>query len=67
MVTTIQINEKTLQILKKVKEETNSVSYDEAIVKMAVEKAKKTSLAGYLGKKPINKIMVNLRDKNDRQ
>ena len=64
MVTTIQINERTLEILKKIKEETNSLSYDEAINKLVLKKEK--SLAGLLGKKPTKDILRDLRDKNER-
>ena len=34
MVTTVQIQDDTLELLKKVKEETKSASYDEAIKKI---------------------------------
>ncbi len=66
MVTTIQIHDKTLEVLKKIKADTNSSSYDEAINRMAVSSIKKESLAGYLGKKPLKWIMKDLRDKSDR-
>ena len=66
MVTTIQINERTLDILKKIKDETRSSSYDEAINKIVVSRFKKESLAGYLGKKSLKEILKGLRDKNDR-
>ena len=65
MPTTIQIGERTLKILKKVKEETHASSYDEAINKIIVT-TKKASLAGYLGKKSIKEIMKDLRDEKDR-
>lgn len=66
MQTTVQISERTLQLLKKMKEETGAHSYDEAITKIALEKTKRESLAGYLGKRPHKWILKNLRDKNDR-
>jgi len=66
MTTTIQINDRTLDLLKKVKEETNSASYDETIKKIILKKMKKESLAGYLGRKPFGWIMNDLRDKHDR-
>ena len=66
MATTIQIGERTLKILKNIKDETHSSSYDEAINKMVVMRAKKESLAGYLGKMPIKEIMKGLRDERDR-
>ncbi|MEK6894538.1 MAG: hypothetical protein AABX10_03675 [Nanoarchaeota archaeon] len=69
MVTTIQINEKTLLLLKRLKEEMQTNSYEEAIVKLAIERAKKP-MAGFLGKKygkiSRKEIMQNLRDKHDR-
>ena len=69
MVTTIQINDHTLQILKKLKEEINASSYDEAINKMVTRKKKK-SLAGSIGKEVGKKtkmeILKNLREKNER-
>lgn len=66
MPTTIQIQEKTLELLRKVKEETNSASYDEAIKNMTLSRVKNESLYGYLGKKPRKWILKDLRDKNDR-
>ena len=65
MPTTIQIGERTLKILKKVKEDTNSSSYDEAINKIVASRANET-LAGFLGKKSIKEIMKGLRDEKDR-
>ena len=56
MPTTIQINERTLKILKKIKDETSSSSYDEAINKLVVTK-KQGSLAGFLGKRPIKNLL----------
>ena len=66
MKTTIQIGEHTLKILKKIKDETQSSSYEEAINKIVVDRIKKVSLAGYLGRKPIKEILNGLRDKNER-
>ena len=66
MSTTIQIGEHTLKILKKIKDETQSSSYDEAINKLVVDRIKKVSLAGYLGGKPMKEILNGLRDKNER-
>ncbi|MBS3149578.1 hypothetical protein J4455_02680 [Candidatus Woesearchaeota archaeon] len=65
MVTTIQINEKTLKVLKKIKDETRSSSYDEAINKL-VSHQNSESLAGFLGKRPIKELLKDLRDKNGR-
>ena len=66
MVTTIQIGERTLKILKKIKDETHSSSYDEAINKIVVHRSKKESLAGYLGKRSEKEILKDLRDKSER-
>ncbi|MEK6908961.1 MAG: hypothetical protein AABX23_02835 [Nanoarchaeota archaeon] len=69
MVTTIQVNERTLLLLKKLKEELQASSYEEAIIKLAVQRATRKSMAGYLGKKygklSRKEIMEDLRDKND--
>ena len=66
MTTTIQINKKTLLLLKKLKEETKSSSYDEAINKITIERVRKKSLAGFLGKMTVREILKNLRDKYER-
>lgn len=66
MVTTIQVDERTLHLLKKLKEETNSDSYDEVIIKIVLDRHKKESLAGYFGKKSKKEILKDLRDENDR-
>ena len=65
MTTTIQVDEKTLKVLKKIKYETKSSSYDEAINKL-VEHQITGTLAGFLGKRPIKELMKDLRDKNER-
>ena len=66
MPTTIQIDERTLDSIKKIKDETQAASYDEAINKIIAERLKKESLAGYLGRKPIKEILKGLREKHDR-
>lgn len=70
MVTTIQVQDKTLELLKKLKEETKSNSYDETIKNIAVARMKNESLAGYLGKylgkKSRKWILKDLRDESDR-
>lgn len=65
MTTTIQIHEKTLEVLKKIRDDTNSSSYDEAINKIVIG-MRKESLAGYLGKMPLKWILKDLRDKSER-
>lgn len=67
MVTTIQITEKTLLLLKKLKQELNASSYDEAIVKVSVERTKEESHAGSLKKykkknETINDILKEIQN-----
>lgn len=71
MVTTIQVDEKTLLILKKLKQELYASSYDEAINKIALrclkpEKSMAGSLRKYAGELSKSDILNELRDKNDR-
>ena len=66
MPTTIQLQDKTLELLKKIKLETGSESYDETINKIVKISIKKDSLAGFLGKRPLKFILKDLRDKSDR-
>ncbi|MBS3076941.1 hypothetical protein J4233_01585 [Candidatus Pacearchaeota archaeon] len=67
--TTIQINTRTLQLLKKLKQELEAKSYEETINKLAIERTKK-SIAGFLGKKygklSRKRILKDLRDEDDR-
>jgi hypothetical protein len=71
MVTTIQVDEKTIMLLKKLKQELEASSYDDAINKIAIKCLKpKLSMAGslkkYAGKLSKQDILHDLRDKNDR-
>ena len=66
MVTTIQVQDTTLLLLKKLKKETQSSSYDETIKKIAIARTNKESFYGFLGKKSKAWILKDLRDKNDR-
>ena len=66
MKTTIQINQNTLELLKKVKDDTSSNSYDEVINKIIIRNLNKESLFGYLGKRNRKFILKELRDKHDR-
>jgi predicted CopG family antitoxin len=66
MTTTIQIDERTLEMLKKIKDETDASSYDDAINKIIADRLKKESLAGYLGRKPLKDILKGLREKHGR-
>jgi len=55
-----------LLLLKKIKEETASLSYDETIRKIANERVNFSSMAGILGKRTRKWIMSDLMDKSDR-
>jgi len=70
MVTTIQVDEKTLILLRRLKEELNANSYDETIKKLFINQTKKKSMAGslkrYMGKQSLKDILKDLRDENDR-
>ena len=66
MPTTIQLQDKTLEILRKIKLETHAQSYDEAINKLFKGSLKKESMAGFLGKKHLQSILKDVRDKHER-
>ena len=66
MKTTIQINQNTLELLKKVKDNTSSNSYDEVINKIIIRNLNKESLFGYLGKRNRKFILKELKDKSDK-
>lgn len=74
MATTIKVDEKTLLLLKKLKQELNASSYDEAIVKGMIQRTEKESMAGSLKKylkkresaKDIVKELQEERRKSDR-
>ena len=71
MVTTIQVDEKTILLLKKLKEQLEVSSYDEAITKVVIKHMKpQKSMAGslkkYTGSLSKEDILKDLRDKNDR-
>jgi predicted CopG family antitoxin len=73
MVTTIQIGEKTMEMLKKLKERHNAQSYDETINKIVIEKTKEKSMGGSLKKyfkneslKEVLKELQNERRKSNR-
>lgn len=65
MITTIQLKTSTVKILKKLREQMNVKSYDEAIKKLVVRKPKK-SFWGAGGSISMSEIMRDLRDKKDR-
>ena len=70
MSTTIQVDDKTLLLLKQLKEEFGASSYAEAIMQVVAKSRKKKSMAGSLKKYYINtslsEILKGLRDKHDR-
>lgn len=66
MSTTIQIDERTLRLLKKIKEDAHAASYDEAINKLVAQKTATKTMAGFLGKKPLKDILKGLREKHER-
>ena len=71
MVTTIQVEEKTILLLKKLKQELEASSYDDAINKIALKCLKPVisqagSLKKYAGKLSRFEILKELKDKNDR-
>lgn len=65
--TTIQVNQKTVTVLKLLREQFNVPSYD-AILNILIEKAlkPKKSMWGSGGKVTIKEILKDLRDKSDR-
>ncbi|MEK6942275.1 MAG: hypothetical protein AABW85_05450 [archaeon] len=68
MATTIQVKETTLELLKRVRKNTNASSYDEAINKLA-KKVMNKSMAGTLARKKHyskDEILRGLRDERDR-
>ncbi len=67
MTTTIQINEDTLEYLKRYKEQWKLETYDDVIKKFMTMGDYAKSFQGYIGKKITReKLLKNLRDKKDR-
>jgi hypothetical protein len=71
MVTTIQVDEKTILLLKRLKQELEASSYDDAINKIAIkclkpDKSLAGSLKKYVGNLSRDKILNELKDKHDR-
>jgi len=69
MTTTIQVREETVNVLKKLKEQTGAKTYDEIILALTKPARMREAAAGYLSrhlsKKNYNWMQKNLRDKND--
>ncbi len=63
MTTTIQVKDYTMRLLKAVKRETKSKSYDEAIMSLFKRKRGLESMRGII---PKGDILTDLRDKHDR-
>ncbi len=66
MPTSIQINEETLELLKKVKHQTKAQTYDEVIQNFMKLSAYAKTFRGFIGKKKRKDLMADLRDKKDR-
>ncbi len=66
MATTIQLKDETALVLKQLKGQTESHSYDDVINNLLAKTRTEESLYGFLGKKSKKEILKNLRDKHDR-
>lgn len=67
MTTTIQISNETADILKSLRKQTNSRSYDEVIQTILKDHQSCHSLFGFAGKKLTKKEILNgIRDKDDK-
>jgi len=66
MATTIQVKDETAAVLKQLKNETRSGSYDDVIEKLLQKSRKEKSFYGFLGRKSKKEILKGLRDKHDR-
>lgn len=66
MATTIQLEEETHELLKKVKESHKARTYDETVRAILVEAWPKKSMWGILGKRPLRQLLDGLRDERDR-
>lgn len=67
MVTTIQVREETLEMLKQLRRNLKASSYDEVITKLVREPGRKNDYGrGILGKRGMKWVMEDLRDKSDR-
>jgi len=70
MVTTIQVSDRTLEILRRLKQQMQTESYEETIMELMKERGKEKSLAGHLQKyvkgKSKKDILKRLRDEHDR-
>lgn len=67
MTTTIQVQEDTMQELKRLQRQTHVLTYD-ALLKLLIQKAQRphTSLWGKGGKMSKEALLKDLRDKHDR-
>ncbi|MAF34692.1 hypothetical protein CMO91_02500 [Candidatus Woesearchaeota archaeon] len=64
MVTSIQVQEKTLELLKKLRAQHHVKTYDDVIHKLAARP--RISFYGILKKEGMKNVMKGLRDKHDR-
>lgn len=65
MVTTIQMEEETVEQLKKLKEKMKVNTYDQVVKQLIKEEVPK-SMAGVLKGYKLKELLTDLRDKNDR-
>ncbi|MEK6961285.1 MAG: hypothetical protein AABX47_09010 [Nanoarchaeota archaeon] len=67
MSTTIQISDNTIDVLKRIRQQLNASSYDEAIQQILRDARRQKSMYGYLGKTVSKKeLLRDLRDERDR-
>ncbi len=66
MTTTIQLQDETLELLKKVKEQTHAKTYDDVIKNFMSMGAYAKLYRGFLGKKDMGYVLKDLRDKTNR-
>ncbi len=67
MSTTIQVSDATVMVLRRIRQQFNASSYDEAIQHVLRDARRQRSLYGFLGKNISKKqILHGLRDKFDK-
>ncbi|HLD12076.1 MAG TPA: antitoxin VapB family protein [Candidatus Nanoarchaeia archaeon] len=67
MVTTIQLQEQTMEKLKQLKKIINAETYDDVIQQLLLKAKKRPSLAGYLGHNPELADKINKEIKEERR
>ncbi len=66
MPTSIQVNKETLELLKKMKQQTKAQTYDEVIQNFMKLSEYAKSVRGLIGKRNRTELLKGLRDKGDR-